>query len=152
MARRVLPACFGPSRVDWHALQAHHVADFVRHAAAHKHGGGRNPPSTTVRSVLRFLVFRGDLAPGLEAAALTPRQWTPATLPPRLTGEDVERALALYAGATPGALRNRAILMVLARLGLRAHEVTALCLADINWPEAHVVIRARKYSHARVLP
>jgi len=152
MARRFLAACFGTSRVDWHALQAHHVADFVRHEAAPKHGGGRKLPSTTVRSVLRFLVFSGDLAPGLEAAALTPRQWTHDTLPPRLTGEDVERVLALYADETPVALRNRAILMMLARLGIRAHEVAALCLEDINWHEAHVVIRARKSRHERVLP
>jgi integrase/recombinase XerD len=152
MARRFLAACFGTGRVDWHALQAHHVAAFVRHEAATKHGGGRKLPSTTVRSVLRFLVFSGELAPGLEAAALTPRQWTHATLPPRLTGEDVERALALYADETPVALRNRAILMVLARLGLRAHEVAALCLEDINWHAAHVVIRAGKSRHERVLP
>ena len=88
----------------------------------------------------------------MEAAALPPRQWTPATLPPRLTGEDVKRALALYAGETPVALRHRALLMVLARLGLRAHEVTARCCEDINWHEAHVVIRARKSRHERVLP
>ena len=50
------------------------------------------------------------------------------------------------------ALRNRAILMLLARLGLRAHEVAALCLEDLNWHEAHVVIRAGKSHHERVLP
>lgn len=152
MARRFLAACFGTGRVDWPAVQAHHIADFVRHEAATKHGGGRKLPSTTVRSVLRFLVFSGELAPGLEAAALTPRQWTHATLPPRLTGADVERALALYAGEMPVALRNRAILMLLARLGLRAHEVAALRLEDINWHAAYVVIRAGKSRHERVLP
>jgi site-specific recombinase XerD len=152
MARRFLAACFGTCPVDWHALQAHQVADFVRHEAATKHGGGRKLPSTTVRSVLRFLVFSGERPPGLEAAALTPRQWTHATLPPRLTPEEAERALALYTDETPVALRNRAILMVLSRLGLRAHEVTALCLEDVNWHEARVIIRSSKSRHERVLP
>jgi integrase/recombinase XerD len=152
MARRFLTACFGTRPVEWQALQAHHVADFVRHEAATKHGGGRKLPSTTVRSVLRFLVFSGDLAPGLEAAALTPRQWTHATLPACLTPDEVDRVLALATDETPAALRNRAILMLLARLGLRAHEVSALCLEDLNWPEAHLLIRSRKSHHERILP
>ncbi len=46
--------------------------------------------------VLRFLVFRGDIRPGLEAAAPSPPQWKYASLPARLTPEEVERALAAY--------------------------------------------------------
>ena len=54
--------------------------------------------------------------------------------------------------ARPDDRRNRAILMLLARLGLRAHEVVSLCLEDINWHEARVVIRSTKTHHDRVLP
>jgi site-specific recombinase XerD len=88
----------------------------------------------------------------LEAAALTPRQWTHDTIPPRLTAEEVERALALYTGEAPRDLRNRAILTLLARLGVRAHEVVRLCLEDINWHEGRIVIRSGKTRHDRVLP
>jgi site-specific recombinase XerD len=133
-------------------LQAQQIADFVQQEAAGKRGGGRKLPSTAVRSVLRFLVFSGELSPGLEAAALTPRQWTHDTIPQRLTTDEVERVLALYTGKAPTDLRNRAILILLARLGLRAHEVISLSLDDINWHEAHLIIRTRKTRHERMLP
>ncbi len=152
MARRFLSACFGPGHVAWQSLHAQQIAAFVQQEAATKHGGGRKLPSTAVRSVLRFLVFSGDRSPGLEAAALTPRQWTHDTIPQRLTPEEVEQALALYTGEAPTDRRNRAILILLARLGLRAHEVIRLCLEDINWHEAHLIIRTGKTHHERVLP
>lgn len=145
-------AAFGIEHLDWASLQAQQSSDFVQQEVAGKHGGSRQLPGTAVRSILRFLVFSGELAPGLEAAALTPRQWTHASLPQRLTAEEVERALALYAGETPVDLRNRAILMLISRLGLRAHEVANLGLDDLNWHEARVVIRSRKSHHQRALP
>jgi site-specific recombinase XerD len=152
MARRFLRTCFGTGPLTWSSLQAHQISDFVKQEATNKHGGGRKLPSTAVRSILRFLVFRGELSPGLEAAALAPRQWTQDSIPQRLTTQEVERALALYAGEAPVDWRNRAILMLLARLGLRAREVATLCLEDLNWHEACVVIRYTKTHHDRVLP
>lgn len=152
MVRRFLATCFGSDPVAWQSLQASQIAAFVKHEAATKHGGGRKLPSTAVRSFLRFLVFSGEIVPGLEAAAPTPRQWTHDVIPPRLTDEEVDRALALYSSQTPTDLRNRAILMLLSRLGCRAHEVVSLCLEDINWNEGHIVIRSSKTHHHRVLP
>ena len=109
-------------------------------------------PGVAVRALLRFLVFCGELRPGLEAAVPTPRQWTHATLPQRLTAEEVERVLATHTGGPPKDRRNHAILMLLARLGLRAHEVASLRLEDLDWREGRVLIRPGKTHHARVLP
>jgi site-specific recombinase XerD len=149
---RLLAALFGAGRVQWHTVSAPGLTDFVRQEAATKHGGGRQLPSVAVRSFLRFLVFRGELPPGLEAAVPIPRQWIHAPLPSRLTGEEVERVLALWTGSGPTTLRNRAILLLLARLGVRAHEVAALCLEDINWYEGQVRIHPGKTHRERVLP
>src|SRR5262249_30068072 len=99
---------------------------------------GRKLPSSAIRSLLRFLVFSGEVALGLDAAVPTPRQWMHATLPARLTVAEVERALATWTGDSPTALRNHAILLLLARLGVRAYEVAALCLEDIHWYEGQV--------------
>ena len=151
-AKRFVTTCFATGHLVWSSLKAQQISDFVQQEAATKHGGGRRLPSIAMRSILRFLVFSGDLAPGLEAAAPSPRQWTHDSIPTRLTAQEVERALSLYAGETPVELRNRAILMLLARLGLRAHEIVNLCLEDINWHDAHVVIRSTKSHHERVLP
>jgi integrase/recombinase XerD len=152
MATRFPGSCFGTGHLAWSSLQAPQITNFVQQEAATKHGGGRRLPSTAVRSVLRFLVFRGDLSPGLEAAALAPRWGHHDAIPPSLTAQEVEQALAFYSGETPTDLRNRAILMLLAGLGLRAHEVISLCLEDINWHDAQLVIRAGKTHHERLLP
>jgi site-specific recombinase XerD len=149
---RLLTSLFGAGRVQWCTMSALALTDFVQHEAATKHGGGRKMPSVAVRSFLRFLVFRGELAPGLEAAVPIPRQWLHAPLPCRLTVAEVERVLAACADGGPAALRNHAILLLLARLGVRAHEVAALCLEDINWYESWVRIRPGKTHHERVLP
>jgi len=149
---RLLTALFGAGRVRWHTVSAQALTDFVRQEGATKHGGGRKLPSSAIRSLLRFLVFSGEVAPGLEAAVPTPRQWMHATLPARLTVAEVERARATWTGDSPTALRNHAILLLLARLGVRAYEVAALCLEDIHWYEGQVRLSPGKTHHERVLP
>ena len=69
-----------------------------------------------------------------------------------MTVAEVERVLATCTDGSPAALRNHAILLLLARLGVRAHEVAALCLEDINWYEGRVRIHPGKTHHERVLP
>jgi hypothetical protein len=64
MARLFLTACFGTEPLTWSSLQARQISDFVQQEAANKRGGSRKLPSTAVRSVLRFLVFSGELSPG----------------------------------------------------------------------------------------
>jgi len=152
IAQRFLTACFDTRPLVWSTLQAQDLTTFLRQEVATTHGAGRKMPSVALRSLLRFLVFCGELPPGLEAAVPTPRQWTHATLPQRLTAEEVERVLTVCQGESPKALRNHAILMLLARLGLRAHEVASLCLEDIDWYEGRVRIRPAKTHHERVLP
>ena len=123
LARRFITSCFGTAAPDWPSLTAPMITAFVCQEAARRQGAGRKRPAVVVRSFLRFLVFRGEIRAGLEAAAPTPPQWTHATLPTRLTPQEVERLLAIYDDGTPSGLRNRAMLLLLARLGLRAHEV-----------------------------
>jgi len=60
--------------------------------------------------------------------------------------------LATYEDGTASNLRNRAMLLLLARLGLRAHEVVSLCLDDIDWADGRLGIRPGKTHRARSLP
>ena len=152
LARRFITSCFGLAAPDWPSLTAPMVTAFVCQEAAKRQGGGRKRPAVVVRSFLRFLVFRGEIRSGLEAAALTPPQWTHAALPARLTSQEVEQLLATYEDGTASNLRNRAMLLLLARLGLRAHEVVSLCLDDIDWADGRLGIRPGKTHRARSLP
>jgi integrase len=139
MAKRFLGSCCGTGHLAWSSWQAQQITNCVQQEAATKHGGGRRLPSPAVRSVLRFLVCRGDLSPGLEAAARAPRWGHHDAIPPSLTAQEGEQALAFYAGETPTDLRTRAMLMLLAGLGLRAHEVISWCLEDINWQVVYLL-------------
>jgi integrase/recombinase XerD len=152
LVRHFLTACFGAEPPDWPSLTAARITTFVGQEAARRHNAGRKLPAVAVRSFLRFLVFRGALRPGLEAAAPAPPQWKHASLPSRLTPEDRARVLAVYHEGTALRLRNRAILFLLARLGLRAQDVVALCLDDIDWADGRLALRPGKSRRARSLP
>jgi hypothetical protein len=108
IANRFLAMRFGTGPLAWSALQAEEIAMFVRQEAATTHNVGCNMPGVSVHALLRFLVFCGELCPGLEAAVPTPRQWTHATLPQRRTAEEVECALAMYTGNAQGPAQSHA--------------------------------------------
>lgn len=95
IVRRFIATCFGSETPDWQSLTASTITAFVRQESAWRQRSSRQLPAVAVRSFLRFLVFRGAIRPGLEAAAPAPPQWRHASLPSRLTPEDVERVLAV---------------------------------------------------------
>ncbi len=150
--RRFVSACCGAPECSWRNVTAPAVSEFVGREAALRQGHGRRVPSVAVRSFLRFLVFQGEIRPGLEAAAPTPPQWLHAALPVRLTSAEVAQVLATYQDGTARSLRNRAMLLLLARLGLRAGEVTGLRLDDIDWRHGRVFIQPGKTHQERCLP
>jgi integrase/recombinase XerD len=152
LVRCFMTDCFGTEPPDWSSLTAATITTFVGKEASMRHGTGRKQPAVAIRSFLRFLVFRGEIRPGLEAAAPSPPQWKYASLPPRLTPEEVERVLAVYQDGSAISLRNRAILLLLARLGLRAQDVVSLCLDDIDWADGRFDLRPGKTRRARNLP
>ena len=104
-----------------------------------------------VRMFLRFLIATGQCAPGLEHALPTIAHWRLAALPKYLPPEMVEHVLARCDRATPLGTRDRAVLLLLARLGLRAGDVAALQWDDIDWPDGTLRV-AGKNRRATRLP
>jgi integrase len=82
---------------------------------------------------VRFLVAEGKCTPGLEAAVPVLAHWRLASLPRYLQPDDVERLIASCDPASAMGRRDRAILLLLARLGLRAGDIVQLRLHDIDW-------------------
>lgn len=99
--------------------------------------------ATTLRSFLRFLYLRGETGLDLSLSVGTVRKWSLASVPIYLAPEEVNRILAIPDVGTEGGRRDRAVLLLLARLGLRAGEVVALELGDIHWRTGEVVIRGK---------
>jgi site-specific recombinase XerD len=88
---------------------------------------------TAVRAFLRFLNFRGEFRGDLALAIPAVAHWRLASLPHCLSAEEVDRLIAACEGTRPGRLRDRAIILLLARLGLRSGDLARLRLQDINW-------------------
>jgi integrase/recombinase XerD len=84
-----------------------------------------------IRSFLRFLIAMGRCPVGLDHAMPDAANWRLATIPRFIAGDDVERVIAACAGEER--LRDRAIVLLLARLGMRASEVAGLTFGDIDW-------------------
>jgi site-specific recombinase XerD len=82
-------------------------------------------------------------AADLSGAVPRVRRWTLAHVPEFLTSDQVEHVLAATDGTTAKGRRDLAVLVLLARLGLRAGEVVALELDDIRWRTAEIIVRGK---------
>jgi site-specific recombinase XerD len=98
---------------------------------------------TALRSFFRYLRHRGLMSIDLASSVPTVPNWSHSTLPRFLPAGDVEHILECCNRKTPVGRRNHAILLLLARLGLRAGEVVGLSLDDIDWNSGQIVIRGK---------
>jgi site-specific recombinase XerD len=89
--------------------------------------------TSALRGYLRFLAASGLCRPGLDQAVPPVVQWRLSALPRYLPTADVERLIATCDLSNPLDLRDRAALLLLARLGLRAGDVCGLRLDDFDW-------------------
>ena len=103
-------------------------------AGASKSGRGTIEKMTTsLRAFLRYLAVAGRCQAGLDGAVPAYAHWQLADMPRYLSTEQVDRLIAVCDDAAGARRRDRAILLLLARLGLRAGDVTQLRLTDIEW-------------------
>ena len=98
---------------------------------------------TSLRAFIRFLNFRGECRDDLAIAIPAVAHWRLARLPRCLSAEEVNRLIAASNGTTPKRLRDRAILLMLVRLGLRCGDVATLRLSDIDWNNGTVRVTGK---------
>jgi site-specific recombinase XerD len=132
-ARQFLRAAFPTGELHWPALRAETITQVVQQEITGRRGFGRKHPGSAIRIFLRYLVTRGLIPAGLEAAVPSMRIWTQASLPEYFSEEEIARLLTASADGTAAGKRNYALLLLLARLGLRAQEAARLRLDDIDW-------------------
>jgi integrase/recombinase XerD len=109
-----------------------------------KHG------ATALRMFARFLNAEGRCRAGLEAAVPLVPHWRLSSLPRYLQPDEVERVVASCDPATVVGKRNRAILLLLARLGLRAGDIVQLQLSDIDWRGAWIEVCGKSRRQTRL--
>lgn len=109
-------------------------------------GGTRaNAKETTsvTRMFLRYLVTEGECRTGLDDAVPTLAMWRLSALPRYLPAADVQRVIAACDRETAVGLRDRAAILLLARLGLRAGDILQMDIRDIDWIRASVRVSGK---------
>ncbi len=125
------------------ALDARVLREFLLKCVRGRSGAQARLLATAVGSFLRFLYVRGETAEDLSLAVPTVRQWRLAPVHAFFSTAEMERILSTPDRTTPAGRRDYAILILLARLGLRAGEVVRLELGDIHWRTAEIVVRGK---------
>ncbi|MBE3109967.1 MAG: tyrosine-type recombinase/integrase [Acidobacteria bacterium] len=134
-----------PSRWEVHDLRA-----FVLEKSCSAGWAATKTCTTALRMFVRFLIAAGHCAIGFDAAIPTVAHWRLAALPRYLQPDEVERLIASCDRTSPVGRRDRAILLLLARLGLRAADIVHLCLSDIDWRGAWIHVCGKSRRHTRL--
>lgn len=140
-ARHFLAQNFGDGEVRLDRLRAADVVGFVQREAARLHAKRAKLMTTALRSFLQYAHYRGLIETDLRASVPTVANWSMASLPNALSSDELQRLLSSCEQETAVGRRNWAILLLLARLGLRAGEVVGLRLDDLDWATGEVCIR-----------
>jgi site-specific recombinase XerD len=149
-ADRFLAFKFHGAGYDFSQISPADISSFLQQSPSR----GKPLPNKTIPSQLRnffqFLFQSGRTAINLAPSVPSVAQRYGARLPRHLTSEQVEKLLAAIPRDSAIGRRNYAMVLVLARLGLRAMEVVAMQIDDVDWRDGEVLIRGKGERHDRL--
>jgi integrase/recombinase XerD len=143
LSRSFLDFQFRGKPISIAALRAQDVIALVQHEARRKCAGSAKNTTVALRSYLRFAHYSGILEHDFSAAVPTVADWALASIPRGLTEDEVRRVLESCNRQTSVGRRDYAVLLLLARLGLRASEVATLTLDDIRWDTGTILVHGK---------
>lgn len=139
-ASRFLSEKFGEGPLNLLKLRAPDVTTFVQQHARDYGPVYARHLTTGTRQFLRYLHYKGLTETDLSLAVPAVARWSLSTLPKHLSAAQVRRVLHHCDRSTPIGRRDYAILLLLARLGLRAGEVVRLNLEEIDWENGLITV------------
>ena len=134
-----------PGRYDAQSLR-----EFVLENSQKRGWAAAKTCTTALRMFLRFLIAESKCPAGLDAAIPVLAHWRLSSLPRYLQSDEVERVIASCDSATKVGRRNHAILLLLARLGLRAGDIVRLRLGDLDWTGAWIHVSGKGRRQTRL--
>ena len=153
VVHKLLSARFPSGNIDWSDVRFNDFVQFLASEFARLHNRATQTAWLVIlRSLLRYLSHEGHIPPGWDAALPSIATRKHISLPRGLSPEQVRALWSASEGRRPRNLRDRALLLVLLRLELRAEEVANIALADIDWRSGCLKIRSAKTYRDRVLP
>jgi len=134
---------FGNGSVLLRRLCLRDIVSFVQHEAPRLHLKRAKLLTTALRSFLQYARYRGDIKLDLAAAVPAVANWSMTSIPRAIPPDQVDQLLASINRRTAIGRRDYAILLLLARLGLRSSEVVLLELNDIDWQAGCFSVRSK---------
>jgi integrase/recombinase XerD len=134
---------FGDGAVHLSCLRAKDVVTFVQGRARRLHVKRAKLMTTALRSFFQYARMRGEITLDLVAAVPIVANWSMTSIPRAIAAEQTQKLLASIDRKSAMGRRDYAILLVLARLGLRAGEVMSLELDDIDWSTGELTVRGK---------
>ena len=131
--RLFLIDCFGDGPVTLSGLCARDVVSFVQRQAQRLHMKRAKLMTSALRSFLKYAQYRGEMLLDLAAAVPVVPNWSMPSIPRAISPDQTNHLLVSIDQHTEVGCRDYAILLLLARLGLRSSEVAFLELDDIDW-------------------
>ena len=147
---RFLTAKFGAGLGDLNSIQPDDITGFILRLREKQNAPRDKTGPSHLRNLFQFLFWSGKTERNLSAAVPKARQPKPTGIPRYLELEEVNRLIEVVRGHKKTGRRNYAMLMLIARLGLRAPEVTAIELDDIDWRAGEILIRGKRQLHDRM--
>lgn len=141
--RDFLGWCFDTGTIQVGTLESTHITQYLLARSQIRAPRSMGTLCTALRHFLRYLFAQGLISADLSPAVLAVPAARMSHLPRHLSAADVDKLLATCNRATATGRRDYAILLLLARLGLRAGEVAQLELEDIRWRAAEIVVRGK---------
>lgn len=135
---------FGAGPVRLSRLSAGDVVRHVQRQAPRLHGKRAKVLTSALRSFLRYARYRGDLTLDLAAAVPVVANWSMPSVPRAIGASQIRQLLASFDRRSAIGRRDYAIVLLLARLGLRSGEVAVLEIDDIDWEAGQVNVRGKR--------
>jgi site-specific recombinase XerD len=142
-ARRFLVEEVGSECLELNEIRADDITSFILCYSRSYSIGSTKLMVTALRSLFRFLHLRGSIEKDLAGAVPAVAGWRQSGLPKFISSRELRRLLKSCDQRTHVGRRDFAILLLLARLGLRRGEVVAIALNDIHWRQGEIIIRGK---------
>jgi site-specific recombinase XerD len=142
-ARKFLSGRFEDGSLQIGRMNPAEISSFILGESRRWSIGTAKYSVTALRSLLRYLLLRGEIAVDLASAVPAVAGYRLSGLPKTLTEGEVERLLQGCDRSTSIGLRDFAVLLLMSRLGLRACEVVRLDLDDVQWARGEMMVRGK---------
>ena len=150
LVSRFLTFCFGEGDINASQITAAHITNFMQQMALRPRPLRDKTSASHLRNFCLFLFKTNRTNTNLAPSVLSVSHRRQARLPRHLTAEQVEAIVGAVKQDTPVGRRNYAMVLLMARLALRAEEVVAIQLEDVDWRAGELLVRGKGKRHDKL--